>query len=71
MESSHTLVSSFIGLAYEVYIVSFNIKGTMPYTKLSMLWIIKPTFNITSLMKLDKTMLMYGIYNVENIRKVN
>ena len=32
-----TMVSSFMGLAYEVYLVSFSINKIMPYSKLSML----------------------------------
>ena len=43
-----TLVSSFIGLAYEGKSSFYIIKEIKPYTKLSKLWIIKPTFSATS-----------------------
>ena len=36
-----TLVSSFIGLAYEGYPVSFIINEIIPYTKLLMPWMVR------------------------------
>ena len=40
-----TLVSSFVGLAYEVYPVSYIINEIKLYIRLLKLWIIRPQFS--------------------------
>ena len=42
----------------------------MPYTKLLMLLSIKANIQHDKLMKLDDTLLMYGIYNAEILEKL-
>ena len=53
-----------------VYLVSFNINEIMPYTKLSFAMNNKANIQCNKLMKLDDTMLMYGIYNAETLEKL-
>ena len=54
----------------KVYLVSVIINEIMPYTKLLILLSEKANIQHNKLMKLDNSMLMYGIYNAETLEKL-
>ena len=64
-----TLVSSFIGLAYEEISSFLQRKCKMFYTKLNAMNN-QANIQCNKLMKLDNTVLMCGIYNAETLEKL-
>ena len=66
-----TLVSGFIGLAYEGISSFLQQKCENALQKTVLAMNNKADVQCNKLMKLDNTMLMYRIYNAENIRKAH
>ena len=65
-----TLVSSFIGLAYEGIFSFLQHKQNNALHKAVNAMNNKANIQCNKLMKLDDTMLMYGIYNAETLEKL-
>ena len=65
-----TLVSSFIGLAYEGISSLLQHKQNNPLHKAVDAMNNKANIQCNKLMKLDDTMLIYGIYNAETLEKL-
>ena len=65
-----TLVSSFIGLAYEGMSSSLHHKWNKALHKAVKAVDSKTTIQCNKLMKLDNSMLMYGVYNAEMLGKL-
>ena len=65
-----TLVSSFIGLAYEGISSFLQHKRNNTLHKAVSAISDKANIQCNKLMKLDDTMLMYGIYNAETLEKL-
>ena len=66
-----TLVSGFIGLAYEGISSFLQQKHENALQKAVHAMSNQTNIQHNKLMKLDNTMLMYGIYNAENFGKAN
>ena len=66
-----TLVSSFIGLAYEGISSFLHHKRSNALHKTVNAMNEKVNIQHNKLMKLESSMLMYGIYNVEMLEKLN
>ena len=66
-----TLVSSFIGLAYEGISSFLHHKRNNALHKVVKAMDYKTNVQCNKLMKLDYSMPMYGIYNAENTREIN
>ena len=65
-----TLVSSFIGLAYEGISSFLHHKCNKTLHKAVKAMDSKPTIQCKKLIQLENSMLMYGIYNVETLEKL-
>ena len=65
-----TLVSSFIGLAYEGISSFLHYKQNNALHKAVQAMDDKANIQCNNLMKLDNSMLMYGIYNAETLEKL-
>ena len=65
-----TLISSFIGLAYEGISSFLQHKQNNAFHKAVITMNDKANIQHNKLMKLDDTMLMYGIYNAETLEKL-
>ena len=66
-----TLVSGFIGLAYEGISSFLQRKREDALQKAVIAMNNEVNFQYNKLLKLDNTMLMYRIYNVETLDKLN
>ena len=65
-----TLVSGFIGLAYEGISSFLQRKHENALQKAVLAMNNKANIQCNKLLKLDKTMLMYGIYNADTLEKL-
>ena len=65
-----TLVSGFIGLAYEGISSFLQRKHEDALQKAMIAMNNEVNFQHSKLLKLDNTMLMYGIYNAETLQKL-
>ena len=65
-----TLISGFIGLAYEGISSFLQRKCNDALQKAMIAMNSETEFQCNKLLKLDKTMLMYGIYNAEMLEKL-
>ena len=65
-----TIVSGFIGLAYEGISSFLQIKQKDALQKAVIAMNNEVNFQCDKLLKLDNTMLMYGIYNAETLEKL-
>ena len=65
-----TLVSSFIGLAYEGISSFLHHKRNNALHKVLKAMDYRTNVQCNKLMKLDNSMLMYGIYNAETLEKL-
>ena len=65
-----TLVSGFIGLAYEGISSFLQRKHNDALQKAMIAMNSEAEFQCNKLLKLDNTMLMYGIYNAETLEKL-
>ena len=65
-----TLVSGFIGLAYEGISSFLQRKCENALQKAAIAMNNEVNFQCNKLIKLDSTMLMYGIYNAETLEKL-
>ena len=66
-----TLVSSFIGLAYEGIYRFLQNKRNKALHKVTTAMDSKPDIQHNKLMHLENSMLMYGVYNAETLGKIN